>query len=438
MSKTNMKGEQVMKQFYLKYFKVVFSRARLVAAVAAVLLLAAAMLPRASVAGVEFVTTIGTCFKVDTISDGLDLSLQAGNDMQFEVWGFGVDLVDMRMTVDNNNDTSVTARIIRRHNGAENLLRGCRQATGSVEVEVDSSVTAGAIRERSLWFGDSRLQMRVVPFQTPVWTFVDLQQNPAACLTKNIGTVVRDLDNSRMTITLPPGASTDTTNCALTFRTSVAPADRPEIDIQRPFNYNVTGVAIMTLISGSNTAAGALSTQSIRFTGNVANIRGTTAVRSSWLTAATPNPNKTDTLNVVINPPPATNAFMQAAKCYNTVTGTTINVNDAFQCELKLSQTPPAAGQIITFEVIDRLCVAAGANTVTYSSATGIGTYTAPNSGTIHQIPLRALGGNTSVNTPCANRISPVAHTLKFWVGLRDTESGPDFTQTQINIRSPQ
>lgn len=436
MSKPKMKGVKFMKQFYPKWLMIISLLG---------LQLAAILLPRASMAAVEFVTPIGTCSKVDTIGDGKDLSIQAGNDMQFEVWGDGIDINPaVRVAIDDSNvDTFVTARILRAHNGAENLTRGCKILKGSVEVEVDSPAEAGATRQRSLYFrmtlGDeSRLQTQVVPFRTPVWTFVDLQQSPAACLTKNIGTVVQDLDNSRMTITLPPGASTDTTNCALTFRTSVAPADRPEIDIQRPFNYNVTGAAIMTLISGSNTAAGALYTQMIRFTGNVANIRGTTAARSLWLTAATPNPNKTDTLNVVINPPPVTNAFTQAAKCYNTVTGATINVNDAFQCELKLSQTPPAAGQIISFEVIDRLCVAAGANTVTYSSATGIGTYTAPNSGTIHQIPLRALGGNTSVNTPCANLISPVAHTLKFWVGQRDTESGPDFTQTQINIRSPQ
>lgn len=440
-----------MKQFYLKYFWVVFSRTRFVAAVTAGLLLAAAMLPRAGIAAVEFVNHIGSCDKVDTIADGKDLSLQAGNYMQFEVWGDGIDVnPSVRVAIDDSNvDSFVTARILRAHNGAENLTRGCKILKGSVEVEVNSPAEAGATRQRSLYFrmplGDeSRLPTRVVPFRTPVWTFyypnslIYLEQVPAQCLTKNIGTVVSDLNNSRMTITLPPGASTDATNCALTFRTSVVPADRPEIDIQRPFNYSLTVPALMTLISGTNKASGALQTAPIRFTGNVANIRGTTATRSLWLTVATPNPNKTDTLNVVINPPPVTNAFTQAAKCYNTVTGTTINVNDAFQCELKLSQIPPAVGQLITFEVSDRLCVAAGANTVTYSSATGIGTYTAPNTGTIHQIPLRALGGNTSVNTPCADRISPVAHTLKFWVGQRDTESGPDFTQTQIQIRSPQ
>ena len=150
---------------------------------------------------------------------------------------------------------------------------------------------------------------------------------------------------------------------------------------------------------------------------------------------AAPNPNRTDTLNLVIRPPPASNAFTQAVQCNNSATGTTVNVNDSFNCEIRLAQTPPATGQPISFEVRDRLCVAAGSTTVTYSSATGIGSFTAPSTGTIHQIPLRALGGQTSANTPCADRLSPVSHDLFFWVGPRDTPSGPDYSRASIRIR---
>jgi hypothetical protein len=74
---------------------------------------------------------------------------------------------------------------------------------------------------------------------------------------------------------------------------------------------------------------------------------------------------------------------------------------------------------------------------VSYSPQTGVGTFTAPATGTIHQLPLRALGGNTSAGSPCADLESPVAHTLKFWVGPRDAESGPDFSTAQIRIRAP-
>lgn len=416
------------------------------AAAVAGLAVALALLPGTSMAAVEFVTTVGTCSKVDTIGDGKDLSVQAGNDVRFEVWGDGIDInAAVRVTVDDSDGGSVTARIIRAHNGVENLGRGCKIAKGSVEVEVDSPAATDATLERSLRFrmplGDeSRLQMRVVPFRTPVWTFGDLRQSPANCLTKNVGAVVRDLNNARMTITLPPGANGDTSNCTLEFATSVGPSDRPEIDIQREFGYTVTSPAHVRLVSGNNLAQGALATRLVHFNGDVANIRGTRASRTSTLTIATPNPSKSDTLTLVINPPPTTNAFTQACVCRNASTGETVNVNDVFQCEIRLSQPPAATGQLISFEAQDRQCVAAGANNVSYSSASGLGGFTAPATSTFHQIALRALGGNTSANppTPCASLTSPVAHTLKFWVGARDAESGPDFTQCQIRIRRPQ
>ncbi|MBP5991127.1 MAG: hypothetical protein KA766_14070 [Piscinibacter sp.] len=435
------------------------SSTRRIAAVLAALAAAAAWLPGTSVAAVEFVTTVGTCNKVDTPSDGKDLSVQAGNNLRFEVWGDGIDVnPSVRWTVDGGpNDNLVTARIVKPHSGVENLGRGCRIAKGSVEVEVDSPDEAGATRQRSLWFrmplGDeSRLQMRVVPFRTPVWTFADerpaqgaaffrraLTQSPADCLTRSGGTVVRDLNDTRMTITLPPGANGDTSNCTLEFRTSVSPADSPEIDIQQEFGYTVSSPAHMRLVSGDNRAAGALATRVIRFTGDVANIRNTRATRTSTLTIATPNPNRADTLTLVINPPATANGFAQGCVCRNAQTGDTINVNDLFQCELRLAQPPAAAGQLVSIEAQDRMCVAAGSNDVTYSSASGLGSFNAPATGTFHSIPFRANGGNTSVNppTPCASRTSPVAHTLKFWVGQRGAASGQAYTQCQIRIRQP-
>lgn len=416
----------------------------------AALTAALALLPSVGEAAVEFVTPVNVCNKVDTMGDGSDLSVQAGNNVRFEAWGDGVDINPaVRVTADDGDAGTVTARIVRAHNGAENLGRGCKIAKGSVEVEVDSPAATDATLERSLRFrmplGDeSRLQMRVVPFVTPAWTFHHtferpaLYQSPPECLTKNVGRVDRDLNDSRMTITLPPGANGDTSNCTLEFRTIVNPSVRPQIDIQQPFGYTVTSPAHMRLVSGDNSATGALATRAIRFTGDVANIRGTRAVRTSTLTVATPNPGRSDTLTLVINPPPASNAFTQACVCRNAQTGDTINVNDAFQCELRLSQTPPSQGQLISFEAQDRNCVAAGAANVSYSSASGQGSFTAPNSGTFHQISLRALGGNTSAGTSCASRTAPVAHTLKFWLGARGAESGPTYTQCQIRIRRPQ
>jgi len=423
------------------------SRRRLAAVAAMGLAAVAAMLPRTGLAAVEFVTPVGTCSKVDTNSDGKDLSVQAGENVRFEVWGDGIDVNPaVRITVDDaNNDQLVTAKILKAHNGAENLFRGCKIAKGSVEVEVDSPAEAGATRQRSLRFrmplGDeSRLQMRVVPFRTPVWTFGELRQMPANCLTKNVGTIVRDLNNSRLTITLPPGANSDTSNCEVRIGTYVSPAERlPVIDIQRSFSFTVTAPAHTRLVSGQNTAPGALANAHyMQFIGDVANIRGTRADRSNTLTVATPNPNRSDTLTLVIKAPPSANAFTRDCICQNAQTGTTINANDVFQCELNLSQQPPAGGQLISIVADDKRCVS-GESGVSYSPDSGKGTFTARGATTFFQVPMRARSGNTSTTppTPCADRTAPVAHMLKFWVGPQGAETRPTFTQCQIRIRQP-
>lgn len=447
-----------MRQFILKYSPAVFLRTRLVAVVAIGLLLATAMLPQTAMAGVEFVTTVGICNKVDTIGDGSDLSVQAGNNMRFEVWGFGVDLVStIRVTVDdNNNDSLVTARIIRRHNGAENLLRSCRRATGSVEVEVDSPAEAGKTRQRSLWFGDSRLQMRVVPFQTPVWMFGDILQNPNNCLYNTYAEVVTDLNGSRLTINMRKDSANITSRCLLEFTTYVKESI-PETDIKGPFSYTVTVPSIISLKSGTNNVdpdndATWRTTRiaQIRFTGDVAAIRGTAPTRYYTLKVATPNPNNIDTLNIVINPPPP--SFTKACQCRNAVTGTTINVGDTFNCELSLSHQPKAVGELITFSVSNPGCAARGGTNVFYDTnagntytgcltvdTDGYGTYkTAPN--TLTQIiPFKAVNcygpGTTGL---CAPGFQPATLTLKFWVGPSNPyESGSYVTSCQIQIRRP-
>lgn len=125
---------------------------RKAARAAAGCLLMAVALPQAGMAAVEYVTRAGECRSVDTVADGDDLTLQAGNNLRFEVWGDGIDVNPaVRVAFDSgNNNVPVTARIIRGYNGAE---------------------------QRSLWFrmplGDeSRLQTRVVPFPVRVITQV--------------------------------------------------------------------------------------------------------------------------------------------------------------------------------------------------------------------------------------------------------------------------
>ena len=89
-------------------------RAPRASATIAVLAAVLTLLPCVGEAAVEFVTPVNVCNKVDTMGDGSDLSVQAGNNVRFEVWGDGVDINPaVRVTADDGDAGTVTARIVR-------------------------------------------------------------------------------------------------------------------------------------------------------------------------------------------------------------------------------------------------------------------------------------------------------------------------------------
>jgi len=398
-----------------------------------------ALTAAAARAGVEFVTPIGNCTnKVDTIGDGKDLFLTAGSNVQFEVFGNSVDLSNptsgFRIATDSGAG-NVTARIVSQKNGGQNLGRGCGNV-GSAVVEVDSPANLTADAQRSLFFkmplGDeSRLQMhiRAIPTFTAVWTS---SQNDISCIVKT-GTFEKLDQDHKIRIQLPPGSGQDQTTCNQTrLQVRMQPATMGEIDVAAPVKFTATGLPNF-LQADSPTAPTPASPATMTFTFNVAGVRALTAARTSNIVVASSNPARTVALTLEVLPG-ITNGFTQAANCRNLTTGDTVNANDLVSCELRLS-IPPTNGQLITFEVQDRLCVAAGAPGVNYSPASGIGTTTLTGSGNIFEVLLRAVGGTMSTGQPCGSLTSPVQHQVKFWVGQRDIESGADFTLDTFRIR---
>jgi len=403
-----------------------------------VILLGASMLTLASRtdAAVEFVTQVGQCTKVDTIGDGKDANIQAGSNVRFEVWGDGIDVnPGVRVAVDSGSGT-VSARITGKHGGAENR---CGFVKGSVEVETDSPEDLTQSIQRSLFFrmpaGDeSRLQTKIIPFNKVAWVWNTTQQNPLNCLTKGIGTIQQLNQNELLDIQLPPGSATDQSNCVVNLSTRATPDPLyTEVDVSAERTFGLTGAPTNLITATPDSLKFRIpGVEQPLFTLNIANVRAITANQDRTMTLSVPN-GRSDTLRVVFHPG-GVNGFTQAARCANAQTGTTINVNDTFQCEIRLA-VPPTNGQLITFEAVDRSCVAGGADSVQYKAAIGVGTITVSGTGTIFQIPLRALGGTSSAGTPCASELG-VAHLIKIWIGERDSESGLDFTQAQIRIRS--
>lgn len=392
-------------------------------------------------AGVEFVTSTANCTKVDLIGDGKDLFIIAGPDVRFRVFGNSVDLTNsssgFRIASDGGSG-SVTARIVSRGTDCGGV--------GFALVEVDSPLALSSSSQWSLFFkmplGDeSRLQITIKPYPTFNVTWIS-DQTAISCIVKT-GTFQKLDQDKKLRITLPPGHQQDQTTCnSRTLTARVIPASTGELDITTAFRYSVSGLP--SFMTSSQNPGNANSTVNISFPIDVAGIRaigGTTTggrtvsgIINRTITISSLNTSRTSTLNLEVVPN-LSNGFTQAANCRNLQTGDTVTANDLVQCELRLA-APPGSGQLITFEAQDRLCVAAGAPNVTYASASGIGTTTLTGSATLFEVPLRALGGNTSANTPCASLTSPVQHTLKFWIGQRDT-STPD-TQDTFRIRAPQ
>jgi hypothetical protein len=203
-----------------------------------------------AIAGVEFVTDVGQCTKVDTIGDGKDLRIMAGTGTaqdpsggptRFEVWGSGIDMnPGVRVIANDSNPGTVTARIVSVRNGPQNAVGPCGYATGSALVEVTAPPSSTTNLRRTLRFrmplGDeSPLAMTVLAYPTPVFTW-DQDRIPH-CLLQGTGTVTRDLNNRRLTISLPPGAGTDSSNCSdvsLPGRIAVSFPARPDFASSTP------------------------------------------------------------------------------------------------------------------------------------------------------------------------------------------------------------
>jgi hypothetical protein len=401
-------------------------------------------------AGVEFVTTTANCTKVDLIGDGKDLFIIAGQDVRFRVFGNSVDLTNpssgFRIASDGGSG-SVTARIVSQG-------RDCG-GVGFALVEVDSPLALSSSSQWSLFFkmplGDeSRLQINIKPYPAINVTWISAQ-SAVECIVKT-GTFEKLDQDKKIRITLPPGHQQDQSTCnSRTLTARVTPASPGELDITPTFRYSVSGLP--TFMTSSQNPGPANAAVNISFPIDVARIRAiggtstggnltlissrlktSSGTSNSTITITSLNTSRTSTVNLEVVPN-LSNGFTQAANCRNLQTGDTVTANDLVQCELRLA-APPGSGQLITFEAQDRLCVAPGATNVSYASASGIGTTTLTGSATLFEVPLRALGGNTSANTPCASLTSPVQHTLKFWIGQRDT-STPD-TQDTFRIRAPQ
>ena len=401
---------------------------------------ALAMLPVARAwAGVEYVTRTASCTIHVASTSGL--TVMAGQNMQFEVWGNSVDLTDPTNGFTFTGPAGMQARIVTRRSGATNSGRGCG-FVGSAVVEIDTPPTLTANASASVSFkmplGDlSRLSLTVVPhpaMSQATWTTQGtIQPNAMPCIVKT-GSITTLNQDTKLVIQLPPGSAQDQTTCTSNILNVRAVVSSQQVDVAPSFNYRVTGLPSFLTVTQSPSPATALQLPSLSFTFNVAGVRTLTATSNSTIKITNPIDTLRSTslvLQVVPNPG---QGFTQAA----TANPTSTNAGNPIDFTLRFS-APTQAGQVVTWRMTQAACFAQAVAEAPYSAASPFQFFRLPGGQTSVNIRVLSVNGGG-----CTNKLAPVTHIFEAWIGDSRTNpqvttvtSGPTYTRTNVSLLFP-
>jgi hypothetical protein len=403
---------------------------------------ALAVLPFARArAGVEFVTSTANCSS-HVAGSGASLTVAAGQNMQFEVWGNSVDLTDPSSGFTFTGPAGMAARIVTRRSGPTNFQRGCGN-TGSAVVEVDTPPTLGANASASVSFkmplGDlSRLNMTIVAHPViaqATWTTQGtIQPTTLPCIVKT-GSITAQNQDTKLVIQLPPGSAQDQTTCTTNvINVRLFPAGA-QVDVAPSIQYRVTGLPSFLTVTQSPATTSVFSNPLLTFTFNVAGIRTLTAVSSATIKITNPIVTlRSTTLTLQVTPTPG-QGFSQVA----TANPSTTNAGNSIDFTLKFS-APTRTGQVITWRMTQAACFQQAVTEAPYKSTESFQFFKLPPNQTTVNIRV------TSVNNPgCTNKLALITHIFDAWIGdgnadpqVTTVTSGPLYTRTTVALRFPQ
>jgi len=392
-------------------------------------------------AGVEFVTTTASC-ATHVAGSGNALTVMAGQNMQFEVWGNSIDLTNLTDGFTFSGPAGMAARIVTRRSGATNNGRGCG-FVGSAVVEVDTPPTLGANAAAQVSFkmplGDlSRLNMTIVAhpaINQATWTQQGtIQPNSMPCIIKT-GSITAQNQDTKLVIQLPPGSGQDQSTCTsnvISIRLTTAAG---QADVTPSFAYRVTGLPPFITVSQTPTSASPFAAPGMSFTFNIAGVRGLTAVSNSTIKITNPiDTLRSTTLVLQVNPTPG-QGFAQVA----TANPASTRAGNPIDFTLKFS-APTQAGQVVTWRMTQAACFAQAVAEAPYNAASPFQFFTVPANQTSVIIRVLSVNGGS-----CTNRLAPVTHIFESWIGDARTNpqvttvtSGPSYTRTSVSLLFPQ
>ncbi len=401
------------------------------------------MLPAARAwAGVEYVTSTSNC-TAHIAGSGNALTVMAGPTMRFEVWGNSVDLTNPSTGFTFSGPSGMTASIVTRHSGPDNVGRGCG-LVGSAVVQVSTPTNLTANASASVSFkmplGDlSTLSMTIVAqpaLSQAIWTTNgSLQPSTMSCIIKtgSISTINQD---TKLVIQLPPGAAQDQTTCtsnAIELRVHPASTPNPP-DVVTAIKYNVTGLPSFVTVSQSPATVSPFAVPLLTFTFNVSGIRALTAPSNTTITIANPiATNRSTTLTLQVSPT-AGQGFSQVAAANPTST----NAGNPIDFTVRLS-APASGSQVITWRMTQAACFRQALTEAPYSAAAPFQFFRFPQNATSAIIRVLSVNGGG-----CTNKLAPTTHIFEAWTGDSRTDpqvttvtTGATYTRTTISLLSP-
>ncbi len=406
-------------------------------------LLALTMLPAARAwAGVEYVTSTSNC-TAHIAGSGNGLTVMAGPSMRFEVWGNSVDLTNPSSGFTFSGPSGMTASIVTRHSGPDNVGRGCG-LVGSAVVQVNTPATLTANASASVSFkmplGDlSTLSMTIVaqPALTQAtWTTNgSLQPSTMPCIS-GTGSITTLNQDTKLVIQLPPGAAQDQTTCtsnSIGLRVHPASSQNPP-DVLTAIQYNVTGLPSFVSVAQSPSPVSPFAVPLLTFTFNVSGIRHLTAPSNTTITIANPiATNRSTTLTLQVTPTPG-QGFSQLATANPSAT----TAGNPIDFTVKLS-APARAHQIITWRMTQAPCFRQAVAEAPYSAAATFQFFEFPANATSAIIRVLSVNGGG-----CTDRRAPTTHIFEAWIGDSRTDpqvttvtTGATYTRTTISLLSP-
>jgi hypothetical protein len=411
----------------------------------------------------QFATRDGQCedVAIDRINDGSDLRLPLGTS-RVVLWGFAMDTVagNHPPTTGVSGTGTSTVNVVQRRTGSDNLNGPCQAFIGSVVVDITNGPATNTQNFRrtinlplqgvaGFGAGTAHVPISIRVFPTPVAEFqagptVPLilgptgQPIPPLPLTQDpcLSSDVQFLDNNvKLRIQLPPGASTDESNCTFGVAVHLTENADARVAIDPGLHLTLSGAPAFVQMSIPSQVGGCPLFMNFTqcdavLTFSTLQVRHITTLSASNIRFVQPNGTQSNPLRLEVLPATGS-GFAQNP----TVAPQVVQDGDPFDVHFAIAPAASGAGQQINFVMDQTQCF----DLSPFPDAPGSA------DPAVHELPGPIAAGQTtaiitihaaaSTDPTCAGNPTPVTHELKAFFPGTDAQVCPPTTCRRAKVR---